>query len=192
MDSFIVIGNGYNHIGVTGATAIDHRVRHKLKITCDEYVVLDFLFQCRFDKMPPNKVNRDKEIGFDVKTFMSCIASLTEKRIIDANQEPNIEVKSLFDYDEHFEKIWIILKTNNGNKKAGMKMWKKAVKVASVNTLLQCARNYADFKDGAEPQYWMHVSSFLNPEYSKFNDYLTKPKFKSKTNDNERSAEWKS
>ena len=102
--------------------------------------------------------------------------------------EPNADVLKALDYDAVFEEIWKIMKMNAGNKKEGKKMWTRAIKYASINVLLKCAHTYAASKIGAEKKYWMHVSSFLNPEFAKWKDYMGKV---DKGGDGEqRTAQW--
>lgn len=190
MEELIVTANKYNHIGVTGVSTIDHRVRHKLRISIEEYVIVDFIIQSKIDGIPITAESVNKYIGLSMAEFETSVSRLEKIGCLVSRMtyEPSAAVLKAFDYDAAFEELWKIMKMNAGNKKEGKKMWTRAIKYASINVLLKCAHTYAASKIGAEKKYWMHVSSFLNPEFAKWKDYMGKV---DKGGDGEqRTAQW--
>lgn len=190
MEELLVTANKYNHVGVTGISTIDHRVRHKLKMSMEEYVIIDFIIQSKIEGIPVTAESVNKYIGLTIAEFNAAVIHLEKYGYLlsTITYEPSAIVLKAFDYDAAFEDLWKIMKTNAGNKKEGRKMWNRAVKYASINVLLKCAHNYAASKVGSDKKYWMHVSSFLNPEYAKWKDYMNKT---DKGGESEkRTAEW--
>ena len=95
-----------------------------------------------------------------------------------------------FIYKDGFEIIWKIMKKNNGNKPMGLEAYQKAIGCATVDELITAATNYAELKKDVEKKYFMHVSSFLNTKYKKWEQYLTVEQETPKEESNERTAEF--
>jgi hypothetical protein len=185
-------GNASNHIGVSGWSAIDHRIRNKLMINCEQYVVLDFIIRTKYvekELITAKKVTTD--IGVEFTEFRKIVAQLEKLQVVESNYEVGQKALLYLGYEEDFEYLFMVFKKNPGNKAEGLKMFKRAIKVTPLRVIKQCALNYAAAKEGVEKQYFMHLSSFLNPEFKKYLDYEKKPTpDKTEKDEVKRKAEW--
>lgn len=185
-----VKANESNHIGVTGFSSIDHRIRNKLHLNCEQYVVLDFIIQTKYiekDKVTSEKVQ--KQIGIEMRRFNNIVEQLILLKLVDTLYNVDEKALNYLGYEEDFEYLFMVFKKNPGNKAEALKMYKRAIKVTPIRILKQCALNYASAKEGVEKNYFMHLSSFLNPEFKKYMDYQVVVK-SPKKEDGKRTAEF--
>jgi hypothetical protein len=184
----ILTATDQNPIGVRGHSSIDHKIRNYLRIDCNQYAILDFIIQnIVIDKQKESYDLIHKELGFGQKFYQKNKDDLISKGLLNEAGVPSAKALGYFNYIEGFEYIWAAFKPNPGNKKEGMKMYKRAIKVSPLSHLKKCADNYVASKKGGDTTYWMHVSSFLNPEFQKYNDYT---KIIKKDVNTEPKAEW--
>jgi len=166
------IGNSNESHKIIGGTLIDHKLRTRLLLTCLEYVVLDYFYHFKFiEQLDWDAAHVYRYTGLRRTHYDATIDRLIKKGIITDINQVSDKVKLLMNYDEIFEKIWELFKKNPGVKKAGRKMFDKAIKKYPKDLLLNCAKNYSELKKDAEKKYFMHVSSFLNPDEEKFSLY---------------------
>ena len=170
---------GNLHIGVTGVTVIDHRTRRKLGLSCDEYVMMQFIDQ-NADKKNNYKIDKEliwKFTGFTFEEAVLLIQKLSFKSLISltgnsyqiTNYWRSLNPKE----DDVFEEIWIIMK-KKGNKIKSLKSWKACIKLDPATDILQKTKDYVVHhnKLGTPLQYRMKVENWLDAGTKPYNDII--------------------
>lgn len=161
---------------IIGYTMMDHKLRTRLNLTALEYIVFDYYYHriiINKDECLPEHIYRYTGITFTA--YKILYGRLIKKNVITKDGQLSDKAKTLLNHDDIFEKIWLLFKKNPGTKKAGRKMFDRAIKKVPAYQLLEAATNYAEQKKDVEKMYFSHVSSFLNPDNEKYTLYMEKP-----------------
>lgn len=144
---------------------------------------------------PPNGVPVDVDLSDDeppLGTLVSLPRDIDDASPRDKNDtltiaitnesQGTINISSSSNDDGQFEAFWQIYPRKVG-KQAALKAWVKARKTASAQQILEGARTYARQRDGEDPMYTAHPSSWLNA--GRWDDepdpeYLTKDEMQAK------------
>jgi len=157
---------------VTGTSTIIHRIRRKLGLTCDEYVVLDYLRIRYMDSsITMNDVYND--LGYSPEELKSVFSTLKKKEKIVSKPDgikgkapvpyKNFmdEFDNVNDAEEQFEKLWLLNKS--GSKVNAKKKFKKVLELVDFETLYKAKVAYV--KNCKETStYLKNMETWLNPE----------------------------
>lgn len=161
-----------------GNSLIDHRIRHELALSCDEYIMADYI--CRYNKT--HKLGEITwrryytDIGFEPELVLSTVKSLMIKRIV-INTRKRIETTILwndfFNTDNQFEELWKLYP--KGIKNKARIEFLKAINEVHYNTLLEKLQEYiASVQDS---DFSVYLSKFLDIKYKYWeNDFSNKKK----------------
>jgi len=173
------------YIGVTGTSVINHRSRMKLGLSCDQYVMMQFIDQ-NADKKDHYQIKEEpiwRDTGFTFEEAVILIQKLCFKKYITLLGS-EYQITKLWrvmnpKQDDIFENIWVLLK-RKGNKKKALDNYKKALENISATELLDKAKKYAQHHQEEEtPFRFLHnVENWLNPQVEIYNEIIhedTKP-----------------
>lgn len=155
--------NLYN--GVHGMSTIDHRIRMKLGLSINEYVVLDFAVNL---KMGLSHVEECwKRIGMTPEEYSYYEATLYLRH-------PNIVELWLneFNLDPDFEVFWVNIFRKHGNKASAMKKYKECRSLIDKQTLHTRAAQYIMQCCPDFPNYTKAAEVWLNPKKRHWEDVL--------------------
>lgn len=175
---------------IHGTTIINHRARHKLKISCDEYVLLDLIHKLTIKNKTLSKERIKNWIGFEYEDIKPIFKSVKEKGLY----EKFTDVKGITRYkvskryqtihkiemDDDYEEFWRPSNTRSwhGSKKAGKDLYKKLIdKYGSqyINAQKEAYFRYLEHPEVAWKTV-MNVTTFLSLEKERFsenwNEYL--------------------
>jgi|TARA_R110002020_G_scaffold113252_5_gene260575 hypothetical protein len=163
--------------GIYGSTVINHRIKHKLEITGDEYIVLEYIYNMNKDA---NKVtaygdmdNLWKSIGMYPPEFGKFAVNLIDKGFIEESHGLVVTNKWINEFvdvnKDKFEEFWEVY-GRIGNKEQARKMFLKAVKEIYYKDLLEKHAKYVKHLENTEWKGKMHCSTWLNPVSKRYND----------------------
>lgn len=171
---------------IVGKTIIIHNIRHKLKISCDEYVLLDYLYT-REQRKPGQRITYGSlahHTGFAESDLIILWPLLKERGLV-ARCEKTKNVRTTEKWNdlflmekESFEIFWTVYGRieskaigSIGNKAKASEMYKKALKIADAETLLESAKTYTKYCHETGT-FIKNCSSWLNPTYQYWDDIL--------------------
>lgn len=165
--------------GVTGYSAIDHRLRVQMGLSCEEYVLADYFILQLFNGEKNWTNNLYKETGINSEDFQFLCVMLRDKGYIEFTALPIIKLTPLlrthFRYDENFTQLYRLFQKMRsplgiGNKKKCEKLFFQCIKKIPGPMLLEKATAYAALKKGTEPAYILQLETYLNPNEQRWND----------------------
>jgi len=162
---------------IRGKTIINHKKRIKFDITTSEYCFLEAVetiikkykkFHAKNNYMDMYKIN-----GFTFNEYKQLGRILISKDLIKNNNNLLIISDDWLNYslisEKDFEELWLLL-GKVGNKRNALEMYSRAIKeVTDHKHLIERAKLYLKYLASTE-QFQMHISSWLNPKYMKFDD----------------------
>ncbi len=164
---------------VKGKTIINHSIRLQLKLTLEEYVLLDFIYTWNQNEKAPatfrNFYTHTGIIQADVKHFLG---RMKEKGLIiwDAKNkrvEAYSEWVNAFSSDGLLDILWKI--HAKGSKASARERLPKVLKKISFEELKQKYQAYIDSCAGREYQFIKGLDVFLNPKKEHWNDPIAAP-----------------
>jgi hypothetical protein len=195
-----------NIIFINGNTTINHRIRVKLGLSCDQYVFLWFIKE--HNEKNPGERMLNKRVhsatGFHPDDFKRLYSSLIEPDFISKRGAmlevvDKYEIKTTSIFNRPFEMLgdfdafWKIGPV--GNRAAAKKHYLKSCKIIDHEELAEHYRKYIAHceKTGG---YKKHTSSWLNPAFRYWEDILIdekaeQEKKKQKQNEGEISYDFK-
>lgn len=176
---------------VYGTSTINHTIRTKCKLSCDEMVVM--LYLSKFDevKKRPFTINdidhMERSIGFNLNDFKFIVKDLKGKGFCTAKNNQLYITKRFEEIanpeiDEQFEQLWNEY-NYKVNRNGAISMFKRTVKVVKFDYLLRKLKLYERHlslprnRDLSK----MHLSTWLNPDNRRFDDEYNLPKEDDKT-----------
>ena len=176
-----LVGDDKTHIGVTGYSVIDHRIRMKLKLDIIDYIILDAIAQITVvDNFKFSGLDKLRAItGIEPHELQPMITNLIHTNWLIKNDKYMYIPCPLFlnsvGYDQMFEYLWRMFKNKGslGNKAAAKKNYVKAIKVSPIKEIVQGAQNYWASKT-EDTEFKIHLSTFLNPENKMWLDRFKK------------------
>ncbi len=160
---------------IEGFSAIDHRIRIALKITNDEYVMADLIYQFnrRHSVGYVSYAKYYSTIGFLPEQIISTGSSLKLKGIIDRDAKKNRYITTAswnihFDEDVQFAKLWSI--NNRGTKQLAKENFLKMRKMIGFNALVIKLQEYMD--SVSDPKYVLKLQKWLDPKYKRWEDEI--------------------
>lgn len=153
------------YAGVHGRTIIDHRIRCKLGLTVEEYIVLDFIY-CQLKPGEEAAEESWKRIGMKVEDVNSILKELNAKSIgaVTAwNQE--------FAVDDDFEYFWNTIFKKHGNRADAKAKYEASRKIVDKDILHARAQKYVDTRQDF-PNYTKAAEVWLNPKKRHWEDLL--------------------
>jgi hypothetical protein len=170
-----------SHIGVTGFSVIDHRVRLKLNLSVIDYIILDAVAQITIvDNIKFTGLKKLRTIvGIDESELLVIVKDLIRRELLVPSEKyryvPYLLFLSSLKYDEGFEYLWRMFKTKGslGNKQTALKAYKGAIKVSPLKEIVVGANNYWASK-APDAEHKLHLSTFLNPDNKMWLDQYRK------------------
>ena len=153
------------YAGVHGRTVIDHRIRCKLGLTVDEYVVLDFIY-CQLKPGEEALEESWKRIGMQPEEMNTILKGLNTRKI-EAITEWNAE----FAVDSDFEEFWTNIFKKHGNRKDSEAKYAACRKLVDKSILHSRALRYVETRPDF-PNFTKAAEVWLNPKKRHWEDRL--------------------
>lgn len=174
---------------VSGKSTINHSVRVNEKLSCEEYVIIDFVYTWNSTKNTPIKIKDFyRETGFapiDVTEFLQKLKS--KELLVWDDKLKRIDVyehwKVIFSSSSKFDQIWSL--HSQGNKKIAKERLPKVLKKISIEELTERLTSYLA-QCGQMNRYTMDLATWLHPDKEHWNDVL--PAISSKDNSKHRKV----
>lgn len=158
--------------------SISHQIRNQLKVACDEYCMLLYLYDYfdgkkvktfKFDAVLSKKIT--KNLFFDLQKQVDLFRSLIEKGFFTkiGNNHLQREDKSIIFFEPNkdvFEELWAYY-GKIGNKQKAIDAYKMSIRKYSHEFFMERVRLYLDHLE-ITGQAQLHLSSFLNLKNKQF------------------------
>jgi hypothetical protein len=158
-----------------GTSIIDHSIRFKLKLTVEEYILCDLIYQFnkryRIGSLTYNKYL--STVGFLPEDVLRIGKSLKQKGFItDGLKQKRIVTTKLwddnFDDDAQFEQLWTL--HPKGNKAEARESFMKSIRITGYNLLVEKLQDYINFQPNF--QFRLKLSNWLDPKLKHWEDEL--------------------
>jgi len=172
---WMIFSKSTNNRFVVGSSIINHKIRVKLNLTNDEYILADFIKQWQ-DKHTTRITYGDlwKATGLEPNILPIIWKGLKEKNIVYRHETGIVTTTTVWDSEfdvlSQFEDFWLI--APKGNKASARKMYERAIKVVTHETLCEKYKVYTKWCNDTDT-FKKDTSSWLNPQYQYWNDDLT-------------------
>lgn len=161
----------------TGYSIIDHSIRFKLKLSVEEYIMADAIYQHN-KSMTVGGMTVMKyftNIGFLEEDAVRVGKELRNKGIIATDPLKKRPVTTAvwndnFDDDAQFDILWSI--HNKGNRQEAKINFLKMKNMISFTALCEKLQNYVNAKSDGDPQYMRDLSGWLNPKFKRWEDII--------------------
>lgn len=156
----------------TGSSIIDHKIRHSLCLTIEEFVMADciYIFNSKHKTGIIDYIKYHSEIGLTPEEVNRIGKSLKEKGMIIKNNN-RWETTGLwnkhFDSTEQFEELWKI--HPKGNKYDAKINFKQTIRIVKIDILIEKLQNYVGFCLESE-RFMSDLSGWLNPKKKHWED----------------------
>ena len=177
----------YNLNLIKGSSVINHNIRALLGISCDEYVVLAFLYEHSVNSIVelPRRIDFWRKLGTE-RPEPILTSLVANKMILHDRGKITINKKWALHHndEEGFEALWNIFE-KKGNKATAKKRYPSVIKIADKDHLFRRARVYMKSVAESERKFRKGLDVWLNPEKLHWEDVYdneakaSKPKFKS-------------
>jgi hypothetical protein len=172
--------------GVHGRTIINHKVRSKVNISCNEYVIMDFIMNLFFECKKPfdPKTHEEKlykAIGCYFYQIEVPIQGLITKGLLSCEEGLYLTTEK---WDQHFNHVDVETEFAElwnkygakGNRKTALNYYrtlkKEGVTYEHIDAQMDIYLEFIKLTD----TYIMHLSSFLSPGFKKYDDECYKTK----------------
>jgi hypothetical protein len=169
---------------IHGSTVINHRIRIKLKLSCDEYVLIDLIHKLMITNKVLSKERIRNWTGFTMEEVKPLFKSLKEKGLYGKvrNKEDKLQyvvtkryqLAHKIEIDDDFEYFWqkSSNKTWTGSKKAGKMLYVKLVSKYGSEYLNAQKDAYFEYLSHTKNdwRHVMNVTTFLSIEKDRFNE----------------------
>ena len=161
---------------IIGITTINHEARVSLGLTCSEYVLMNYIYQCHKNKTPIEVTATYRKTGFNLEEQKVLARALERKgfMLITADPTPILTSKwqsGFANVEEEFEEFWkkdgkSVWLTSS--KKASLKFYTELRKSTPKEVIIDSRNNYLEYlswehKRGFDRQIMM-AERFLNPK----------------------------
>ena len=170
---------------IYGTSTINHKVRIKCNLTCDEIVVLMYLIKFRESRKKNFSAKEtdhlEKDIGFSLKEAAPVIRSLKSKGFCTSENKVVFLTDKISeitgDVENQFNELWE--KYNYKiNKSGALSMFTRAIAIVDLKYLYKKLEVYNQWLDLPKNKGLakMHLSTWLNPDNRRFDDEYIIPK----------------
>lgn len=158
-----------------GTSIIDHSIRFKLKLTVEEYILCDLIYQFnkryRIGSLTYNKYI--STVGFLPEEVLRLGKSLKQRGfLIDDAKQKRIVTTSLwndnFNDNAQFEQLWLL--HPKGNKAKAREAFIKTIGIVNYNVLLEKLQEYLGYQTDLNYRY--QLSTWLDPKLRHWEDQL--------------------
>lgn len=160
------LDRAYNRKLIRGTTLINHSVRSLLKLTCDEYSLMDFIHDWNFKYKGSQSIPlKDYWVstGFDPRRVGERLGVLYEKGLIE-EVDGIIKTTSLWNenfFEGRFGELWAI--NNKGSKPNARRKYHRCMKFVDHDNLQKAYEDYVAYQNHNEYKI-KTLESFLSPE----------------------------
>lgn len=176
---------------IFGRTQVIHNIRVSLKLSCEEYVLLDFIYNWNIIEPTSGICFLDyyKHTGFLREDIEQLFKILKDKKLLVFDEvkkrvDVGQEWKSKFETNHLFEQLWAI--NPIGNKNTARQRFNIVVKKVDYELLLIKLKEYVKFCDSTGT-FKKHLASWLNVKNEHWNDKLV-TQVNKKSNQPERAS----
>lgn len=166
---------------IVGITTINHAVRVELGLTCSEYVLMNYLYQCKKNSTPPDITGILRKTGFVLEEQKVLARALERKGFILITSNPMPIFTSKWEsgfsdvekeFDEEFWKkdgkvVWL-----TSSKKASLKFYSDLRKTHPKNVIIEARNNYLEYLQWEKKRGFdraiMMAERWLNPKNEYF------------------------
>jgi len=164
-------------MGSTGlilSSVVNHKIRCLLDLTCDQYVVANFIHHWRRTrgKQPAFSKDIKRNTGFDLPEFFETLKSMDGDVVKqDENKKWSTTDRwdQYFNFEQDFEEFWEIWK-KRGNRAKSLEVYLRAREVVGKEDLHTAAKRKVATVD--ELKYLPHATTWLNPKYKSWEEVL--------------------
>ena len=162
---------------VTGSTVINHNVRLNLKLSLEEYTLLDFIHNWnKLNNNPITFANYYSQTGFIYTEIDTLFKLLKEKGLLvwDAPKkrvDVSDEWKDIFNTDRLFTSVWKM--HPHGAKQIAKERLPKVLRKISLEDLQKKLKQYLAFCK-ENNRFAKDLSTWLNPKNEHWNDPIGK------------------
>jgi hypothetical protein len=164
-----------------GSSVINHKIRIKLKLTMEEYCLLDLIHRLNIKDKPLNYDRIERYIGMDVEAAKVNLLSLFKKGLVERYKDTKkIIINPIWSkihntvLEDDFEVFWRKEKgiSWTGSKSEAKVKYKSARESYTADFILEKKRAYFEFLSQPEMSYRtvMNAARFLNPKNEHFNE----------------------
>lgn len=159
-------------ITANGITCIDHKKRLKLRLSVEEYTIMNAIDAIVLDKKKATVASISSMIGEVNSKLLIGLTSTSKIAIKDNGYICGNEWRLMFPHDDCFNTLWDLFHKAGakGNKAKGFEAYRKAIKADSMKNIVAGAKAYIAKKISEDNGFIMHLSSFLSPEYQYWRD----------------------
>ncbi len=156
---------------ITGLTLINHNIRIKLRITANEYCIMQFLQEWHItNKKQPEISDFYKGLGVSKKDFDLICDNLKKKGLINFLTIPTeLWTNHFSDPSEEFDRLWV--KLPKGSKIRAQKRYNKCRKLIKFEDLESKLEAYVKYCDKFVILK-KDLETWLNPETKHWDDNL--------------------
>ncbi len=166
---------------INGLTTINHAVRVNLGMNCSEYVLMNYLFQCKKNGTPPEVNHVYRKTGFTLEEQKVVARSLERKGFIAITSDPMPLFTSKWEsgfpdvekeFDQEFWRkdgkvVWL-----TSSKKASFKFYNELRKVHPKEVIIESRDNYLEYLSWEKRRGFdraiMAAERWLNPKNEYF------------------------
>lgn len=164
---------------ITGATTINHALRIKLRLTLDEYAIIEMFYRFQTSN---KKIDADsiwKELGMTVYDCVKAWEGAKLKGAISKSGPRYLFCDAWlrhFNAYEDFEelwKVWLAAANKPGNKRMAQRCYTKSRALIEKDQLHASADKY--LKSVKDKDFVMHLSTWLNPRNRHWENVIKEP-----------------
>ena len=184
MNNPLELFKSVDRTSIHGTTIINHKARYKLKLSCDEYVLIDLIHKLMIQNKLMTKDRLKRWTGFDVEEARPLFNSLREKKLFESYKDEidktrykvtkRYQIVHKLELDDNYEYFWQKKgnRTWHGSKAAGKKLYKIAADkygVQYINNQKDSYFNYLSL-EGMEWLRIQNVTTFLGTTTERYNE----------------------
>ena len=166
---------------ITGTTTINHSIRQQLKLSCSQYVVMDFLHTWKTKNKEKLFTPDDIWKAIGILDIGPELINLKQMGLINIDFHTmkftiHYEWLNFFNVDEKFDELWVVF-GKKGNKPTALNRYKIVTRKVSHDVLMLAAKKYIKYQDAikAERQFRKGLDVWLNPQKNHWEDIVELP-----------------
>jgi len=171
-----------SYAGIKGVSVVNHRIRVKLDLTCNEYMIADFLYKMMKAKAPFLYHDKYTELlwkvlGIRLSSALTNFATLEQKGIVFKDNKDHVIPTDIWidefekPLEKEFEQFWEFVYGRHGSKAEALTKFIEVRKTVSYDHLLRRHQVYQKHLDQNDWKQKMHMSVWLNPKKKKWDDH---------------------
>lgn len=156
---------------ITGKSYVDHSIRVKLGLNCNEFIVMQFLEEKK------SIVSKDvvySSIGMSMNEFNSYILSLNFKGYLKNHEITELWNKAFAVDMNEFNQLWKLF-NKKGNKETALSRFKQVIKRITFEELFLRAQTYQTNVSHRSLEHRLGLDTYLTPDKKRWMDSESTP-----------------